>query len=80
MENHMARLKATRASDDEQTLKVSKANPFGHLMYYPENRLAHLLLRVCRRDKAFSPEDVDNLKAVGYRIKLVPRAVEETDL
>lgn len=57
-------------------LKVSVKHPFGREVIRPDNDIARLFAQLLNQD-SFTRIDVENIKALGYRIEVQAPTVEE---
>ena len=61
------------------TLQVSREQQYGKTHYYPENKLAHAFAQLMKQ-KAFSSSDIENIKALNYKVVLIAKQIQETEL
>lgn len=66
-------------SEHPYTLAVSMGQQYGKKRYYAENELARLFVELTGKT-VLSPEQIELIKRLGYRVVLQPRSVPATEL
>ena len=56
-------------------VETVQKNEFGNARFYPENQMAHVLLDLMGR-KSFTTEQIRNMRAAGFEVKISYPKVE----